>query len=131
MSTTHDGFLFIQDLKLVPIKLYDEFIMMNSLYDEFKKGSFVVNTRCNSFSKITMDQAQEHNNKKIKSISGYINLVNQEDKKVLEKIEFAGQKFISTWDLLRVVHWPKVTTKKLRRLLHHSTKIISRFMKIF
>ena len=51
-----------------------------------------------------MDQAQEHNNKKIKRISGYINLVNQEDKKVLEKIEFAGQKFISTWDLLRIVH---------------------------
>ena len=67
-------------MKLFPVKL-------PSLYDEFKKGNFVVNTCGNSFSKITMDQTQEHNNKKIKSVSGYINLVNQEDKKLLEKIE--------------------------------------------
>ena len=72
--------VFIQDLKLFPVKL-------PSLYDEFKKGNFVVNTRGNSFSKITVGQAQEHNNKKIKSVSGYINLINQEDKKRLEKNE--------------------------------------------
>ena len=66
--------VFIQDLKLLPVKL-------PSLYDEFKKGNFVVNNCGNSFSKIAMDQAQENNNKKIKSVSGYINLVNQEDKK--------------------------------------------------
>ena len=63
----------MQDLKLLPVKL-------PSLYDEFKEGNFVVNIRGNSFSKIAMDQAQEHNNKKIKSVSGYINLVNQENK---------------------------------------------------
>ena len=72
--------VFIPDLKLFPVKL-------SSLYDEFKKGNFVVNTRGDSFSKITMDQAQEHTNKNIKSVSAYINLVNQEDKKLLEKIE--------------------------------------------
>ena len=72
--------VFIQDLKLLPVKL-------PSLYDEFKKGNFVVNTCGNSFSKIAMDQAQEHNSKKTRSVSGYINLVNQEDKELLEKIE--------------------------------------------
>ena len=72
--------VFVQDLKLLPVKL-------PSLYNEFKKGNFVVNTRGNSFSKIAMDQAEKHNNKKIKSVSGYINLINQEIKKPLEKIE--------------------------------------------
>ena len=72
--------VFIQGLKLLPVKL-------PSLYDQFKKGNFVVSTRDNSFSKIAMDQAQEHNNKKIKSVSNYINLINQENKKRLEKIE--------------------------------------------
>ena len=72
--------VFIPDLKLLPVKL-------PSLYDEFKKGNVVVNTHGDSFSKITMDQAQEHTNKSIKSVSAYINLVNQEDKKLLEKIE--------------------------------------------
>ena len=71
--------VFIQDLKLLPVKL-------PSLYDELKRSNFVVNTRGNSFSKVAMDQAQEHN-KKIKSVSGSINLVNQEDKKLLEKTE--------------------------------------------
>ena len=72
--------VFIQDLKPLPVQL-------SSLYYEFKKGNFVVNTRGNGFSKITMNQAQAHNNKIIKSVSGYINLFNQEDKKLLEKIE--------------------------------------------
>ena len=35
-----------------------------------------------------MDQAQEHNNKRIKSTAGYIDQVNQEDKRFLQKIEF-------------------------------------------
>ena len=72
--------VFIQDLKLLPVKL-------PSLYDEFKKGNFVVNTCGNSFSNFTIGQAQKHCNKKIKSVSGYINLVNQENKKLLQKIE--------------------------------------------
>ena len=61
---------------------------MPALYKEFKDGHFVVNTRGNTFSKIAMDQAQEHNNKMIKSSgSGYIYLVNTEDKRFLQKIE--------------------------------------------
>ena len=73
--------VFLEDLKLLPTK-------QPILYEEFKKGHFVVNTRGNKFSKIAMDQAQEHNNKKIKSSgSGYIDLVNIEDKAFLEKIE--------------------------------------------
>ena len=61
---------------------------MPSLYKEFKDGHFIVNTRGNTFSKIAMDQTQEHNNKKVKSNSGYINLVNNEDKTFLQKIKF-------------------------------------------
>ena len=81
--------VFVQDLKLLPVKL-------PSLYDEFKKDNFVVNTRGNSFSKIAMDQAEKHNNKKIKSVSGCSNLINQEEKNPLKKLNYAGQKFIST-----------------------------------
>ena len=66
--------VFLEDLKLLHVK-------MPALYKEFKQGHFVVNTRGNDFSKIAMDQAQEHNNKKIKaSGSGYIDLVNTEGK---------------------------------------------------
>ena len=72
--------VFIQDLKTLPLKL-------PALYREFADGHFVVNTRGNTFSKIAMDQAQEHNNKKIKSTAGYIDQVNQEDKRFLQKIE--------------------------------------------
>ena len=72
--------VFIQDLKTLPYK-------MPGLYDEFNAGKFAVNTRGNTFSRIALDQAQEHNNKKIKSTAGYIDLVNQEDKQFLQKIE--------------------------------------------
>ena len=73
--------VFLEDLKLLHSK-------MPALYKEFKDGHFVVSTRGNTFSKIAMDQAQEHNNKKIKSSgSGYIDLVNTEDKRFLQKIE--------------------------------------------
>ena len=65
---------FMQDFKPLPVKL-------PSLCDEFKKGNFVVNTRGNSFWKIAMDQP-----------SGFINLVNQEDKELLEKIELCWSK---------------------------------------
>ena len=119
--------VFIQDLKLLPVQL-------SSLYDEFRKGNFVVNTRGtrgNGSSKIAMNQAQAHNNKKIKSVSGYINLVNQEDKNSFKKLNYAGRKFISAWSPLRVVKWPKVTRRKPHRLLQHSARIVSRFMKIF
>ena len=56
-------------------------------YKEFKKGHFVVNIRGNKFSKIAMDQAQEQNNKNLKSTSGYIDLVNKEDDRFLKKLE--------------------------------------------
>ena len=39
------------------------------------------------FSKIDFDQTQEHNNKRVKSTAGYIDLVNNEDKKYLRKLE--------------------------------------------
>ena len=74
------GSVFIQDLKTLPLKL-------PALYREFADGHFVVNTRGNTFSKIAMDQAQEHNNKKIKSTASYIDQVNQEDKRFLQKFD--------------------------------------------
>ena len=52
-------------------------------------------------------------------------------KNSFKKLNYAGQKIISTWNLLRVVQWHKVTRRKPPRLLHHSTRIVSRFTKIF
>ena len=98
---------------------------------EFKKGNFVVNTRGNSFSKIAMNQAQKHNNKKVKSVSGYINLVNQEDKKLLKKIELCWpeiHQYLESFEGSPVAQGHK---EKTPRLLQHSTRIVSRFMKIF
>ena len=115
--------LFIEDLKLPPVKL-------PSLYDKFKKGNFVVTTRGNSFSKIRTDQAQELSNKKIKSVSGYINLVNQEDKKLLEKIELCRpeiHQYLESFEGSPVAQGHK---EKTPHLLQHSTRIVSRFMKI-
>ena len=57
------------------------------LHRELESGYFAVNTRGNDFSKIALDQAQEHNNKKIESTAGYIELVNRENKEFLRKLE--------------------------------------------
>ena len=72
--------MFIYDLKILPVKFPD-------LHKEFESGKFVVNTKGNDFSKIALDQAQEHCNKKIKSTAGYIDLVNYDDKEFLRKLE--------------------------------------------
>ena len=116
--------VFIQDLKLLPVKL-------PSLYDKFKRGNFVVNTCGNSFSKISINQAQEHNNKKIKVFLVISIWSTKSIKNSLEKLNYDGQKFISTWNLLRVAQWPKVTRRKPPRLMQHSTRIVSSFTKIF
>ena len=55
--------VFIQDLKTLPIRFPE-------LHKELAAGYFAVNTAGNDFSKIAMDQALEHNNKKIKSNGG-------------------------------------------------------------
>lgn len=72
--------VFIQDLKDFSLKL-------SSLYEKFKKGHFVVNTRGNTFLKLAMGQAQEHNNKNIKSSSGHTDLVNKDPERLLQKSE--------------------------------------------
>ena len=81
--------VFLEDLKLMPIP---------SLFQEFKSGKFVVNVRGNEFSKIAMDQAQEQNNKKIKSTSGYIDLVNKENDLFLKKLEVCWPEIYSYLD---------------------------------
>ena len=72
--------VFIQDLK--SLKMSDE-----RLYDKFMSEAFAVNTAGISSSKIGYDQSQEHNNKKVKSTAGYIDLVNNEDTIFLRKLE--------------------------------------------
>ena len=97
--------VFMQDLKLLPVKL-------PSLYDEFKKGNFVVNTCGNSFSKFTIGQAQKHCNKKIKSFLVISIWSIKRIKNSFKKLNYAGKKIISTWNLLRVAQWHKVTRRK-------------------
>ena len=59
------------------------------MFKEFLSGSFAVNTRGNPFSKIACDQKQEHNIKVIKSDTGYLDIINQEDQKFFRKLELA------------------------------------------
>ena len=54
-----------------------------SLQRKFKDGQFVTNY---TFSTTAMDQSQEHNDKKIKSNSGYTDQVNSEEKQSLQKL---------------------------------------------
>ena len=56
-------FVFIQDLITLPR-------IFRTLHKELAAEYFSVNTKGNAFSKIALDQAQEHNNEKIKSTAG-------------------------------------------------------------
>ena len=79
--------VFIKDLKDQPLKL-------PSLYEKFKKGFCVVNTRRNANNtKILMGNAHEHNSKNIKSKSCYMDLVHKISDRYLQKL---------------VVCWPEV-----------------------
>ena len=64
--------VFIQDLKELQK-------MHQPLFEHFVAGYFAVNSVGLQFSKIAYDQKHEHNNKEVKSSSGYINLANKED----------------------------------------------------
>ena len=59
--------VFIQDLKMLKTN-------NTALFNQFMNGFFAVNTAGTAFSKIGYDQTQEHNNKKVKSTAGYIDL---------------------------------------------------------
>ena len=72
--------VFVNDLKTLSEKF-------PQVHQQFTLGNFTVNTKGVKFSNIALDQAQEHNNKRIKSIGGYINLVNDGDKEFLRKLE--------------------------------------------
>ena len=72
--------VFIHDLKTLSTRF-------PTLHRELASGYFAVNIRGNTFSKISLDHAQEHNNNKIKSTAGYIELVNQKNKEFLRKLE--------------------------------------------
>ena len=81
--------VFIQDLKLLPVKL-------PSLYDEFNKGNFVVNTRGNSLSKIAMDKLRNTKTRRLKVFLVISIWSTKRIKNSLKKLNYAGQKFIST-----------------------------------
>ena len=63
--------------------------MHQPLFEHFVAGYFAVNSVGLQFSKIAFDQKHEHNNKEVKSSSGYINLANKEDLDFLRKLEIA------------------------------------------
>ena len=81
--------VFIQDLKLLPVKL-------PSLYDEFNNGNFVVNTRSNSLSKIAMDKLRNTKTRRLKVFLVISIWSTKRMKNSLKKLNYAGQKFIST-----------------------------------
>ena len=69
----------IHDLKTITVKFplpHKELVL-----------GFVVNTRGNAFSRISLDQAQDHSNNKSKSMARYIDFVSQEDKEYLRNVE--------------------------------------------
>ena len=70
--------------------MFSKLLQSSSPYYTIKELvlGFVVNTRGNAFSRISLDQAQDHNNNnKIKSMAGYIDFVSQEDKEYLRNVE--------------------------------------------
>ena len=75
--------VFIQDLEVMTVE-------NPQLFRQFREGKFSVRSSLLEFSKMTYDQCHEQNNKAIKSTSGYINLVNKEDKDFLQKVEICS-----------------------------------------
>ena len=72
--------VFVHELKLLKVSDPD-------LYEEFRKGNFVVSKTNIPFSKIALDQCHEQNNKIIKSRSGLEDQLNKEDKGFLRQLE--------------------------------------------
>ena len=72
--------VFVHELKLLKVSDPD-------LYEQFRKGYFVVSKTYTPFSKIALDQAHEQNNKTIKSRSGLEDQLNKEDMSFLRRLE--------------------------------------------
>ena len=70
--------VFIHDLETLPVT-------NPNLYRVFRGGKFAVQSTCRGFSKMAFDQALKQNKKTIKANNGYINVVNQENKKKVPK----------------------------------------------
>ena len=62
------------------------------LYQEFKRGNFVVQISSREFSRIHYDQAREQSNKTIKSIKGPIDFVDRASDELQRRWEIAGLK---------------------------------------
>ena len=77
--------IFVQDLKVMSVQ-------NRKLFDDLSHNLSVTSTNT-PFSKIAYDQCHEQNNKDIKSSSGYINLVNNEDTSYLRKLEICLPEF--------------------------------------
>ena len=74
--------VFIQDLKVLSVENPE-------LYEELTKNMSAC-TSSSNFSNMAFDQKHEQNHKEIKSTSGYINLVNNEDREFLRKLEMCS-----------------------------------------
>ena len=67
-----------------------------NLYRVFRVGKFAVQSTCTGFSKMAFDQALiKQNNKTIKATNGYINVVNQDNKKKFLRIIKYGKPYKS------------------------------------
>ena len=77
--------VFIQDLKVLSVE-------NRTLFDDVGRNISVASTKT-PFSKMPLDQCHEQNNKEIKSRSGYINLVNNENTDFLRKLEICLPEF--------------------------------------
>ena len=76
---------FVQDLKVISVQ---NPVLFNQLSQNISVAS--TNTL---FSRMAYDQCHEQNNKEIKSSSGYINLINNEDTDFLRKVEICSPEF--------------------------------------
>ena len=101
--------VFIYDLKTLP----EKFPQLNS---QFLHGSFTVNTKGVNFSNIAMDQGQEHSNKKIKAISGYIDQVNDGDRTFLRKLELCLPEINEYLTNMELLSKPQVNIKKFHNV---------------
>ena len=82
--------VFVRDLENLYVKNPETFCELQAHLSVKISGA--------KFSKISYDQKQEQNNKDIKQVSGYINLVNLEDKTFLRKIELASSEILKYID---------------------------------
>ena len=95
-----------------------------------KNLSLSVSASLGDFSNISYDQLHEQNNKDIKASSGYINLVNLEDKDFLRKLEICFPEIRFYLNEMKNKVSPKHTeqyTSFIQRYLKDGKRMLSKF----